>query len=191
MAARSSSMSRTARSCASRRSISTPTTPSPGPSRRAASSSRRRARTTLAPHGQNYKSVVYSPDRLLYPMKRVDFDPDGARNPQNRGKSGYERISWAEALDLVAGEIKRLKSSLWARRDGGVARLAPHLGQYRLLPLGAASLQERRRPHRRPSQSRQLGRLVLGRGASLGPLPCASARARPTARSRTASRTAT
>ena len=66
-------------------------------------------KTTLAPHGQNAKSMVYSPDRLLYPLKRVDFDPDGERNPQNRGKSRYERISWAEALDIVAGEIKRVK----------------------------------------------------------------------------------
>ncbi len=66
-------------------------------------------RTTLAPHGQNAKSIVYSPDRLLYPMKRVDFDPNGERNTQNRGKSGYERISWDEALDIVAGEIKRAK----------------------------------------------------------------------------------
>ena len=32
-------------------------------------------KTSLAPHGQNAKSMVYSPDRLLYPMKRVDFDP--------------------------------------------------------------------------------------------------------------------
>src|SRR5215470_9561847 len=37
-------------------------------------------KTTLAPHGQNAKSIVYSPDRLLYPMKRVDFDPNGERN---------------------------------------------------------------------------------------------------------------
>src|SRR5206468_3541147 len=66
-------------------------------------------KTTLAPHGQNAKSIIYSPDRLLYPMKRVDFDPDGERNPQNRGKSGYVRISWQEALDLVGSEIKRLK----------------------------------------------------------------------------------
>ena len=51
-------------------------------------------KTTLAPHGQNAKSIIYSPDRLLYPMKRVDFDPNGERNPQNRGKSGYVRISW-------------------------------------------------------------------------------------------------
>jgi len=66
-------------------------------------------KTTLAPHGQNAKSIVYSPDRLLYPMKRVDFDPNGARNPQNRGKSGYVRISWDEAIRLVTDEIKRQK----------------------------------------------------------------------------------
>ncbi len=67
-------------------------------------------KTTLAPHGQNVKSIVYSPDRLLHPMKRVDFDPDGERNPENRGVSGYERISWDEALDIVANEIKRQKT---------------------------------------------------------------------------------
>ena len=66
-------------------------------------------KTTLAPHGQNAKSIVYSPNRLLYPMKRVDFDPNGARNPQNRGKSGYVRISWEEAIKLVTDEIKRQK----------------------------------------------------------------------------------
>lgn len=63
----------------------------------------------LAPHALNWKSMVYSKDRLLYPMKRVDFDPNGERNPQNRGISGYERISWDEALSLVAGEIQRSK----------------------------------------------------------------------------------
>jgi molybdopterin guanine dinucleotide-containing S/N-oxide reductase-like protein len=66
-------------------------------------------KTTLAPHGQNAKSIIYSPDRLLYPMKRVDFDPNGARNPQNRGKSGYVRISWDEAIKIVSDEIKRQK----------------------------------------------------------------------------------
>jgi len=66
-------------------------------------------KTTLAPHGQNFKSIIYAPNRLLHPMKRVDFDPNGERNPQNRGVSGYERISWDKAFDLVASEIKRLK----------------------------------------------------------------------------------
>jgi molybdopterin guanine dinucleotide-containing S/N-oxide reductase-like protein len=66
-------------------------------------------RATVSPHTLVFKSMIYSPDRLLYPMKRVDFDPDGERNCQNRGVSGYVRIGWDEALDIVAGEIKRVK----------------------------------------------------------------------------------
>ena len=66
-------------------------------------------KTTLAPHGMNWKSMVYSPDRLLYPMKRVDFNVNGKRNQKNRGISGYERISWDEALNIVTNEIKRVK----------------------------------------------------------------------------------
>lgn len=68
-----------------------------------------RRQATVAPHALAMKSVVYSDKRILYPMKRVDFDPNGERNPQNRGKSGYVRISWDEALDIVSGEIKRQK----------------------------------------------------------------------------------
>ncbi|MDE2228737.1 MAG: molybdopterin-dependent oxidoreductase [Alphaproteobacteria bacterium] len=81
-------------------------------------------KTTLAPHGQNAKSIIYSPDRLLHPMKRVDFDSNGDRNPQNRGKSGYVRISWDEALDLVADEIKRCK------RDHGPGAIATSHGSH-------------------------------------------------------------
>ncbi len=66
-------------------------------------------KTTISPHTLAWKSMVYSPDRILYPLKRVDFDPNGERNTRNRGKSGYKRISWDEALDLVVGEIKRVK----------------------------------------------------------------------------------
>jgi molybdopterin guanine dinucleotide-containing S/N-oxide reductase-like protein len=66
-------------------------------------------RGTIAPHALAMKSVVYSDKRLLYPMKRVDFDPNGERNPETRGISGYERISWDEALDIVAKEINRQK----------------------------------------------------------------------------------
>jgi len=66
-------------------------------------------RGTVNPYVFGLKSLIYSPDRLLYPMKRVDFDPKGNRNCQNRGVSRYERISWDEALDIVAAEIKRVK----------------------------------------------------------------------------------
>ena len=70
---------------------------------------RPKRRGLVAPHALSLKSQVYSDKRILYPMKRVDFDPDGERNPQNRGKSGYVRISWDEALDIVAKEINRQK----------------------------------------------------------------------------------
>jgi trimethylamine-N-oxide reductase (cytochrome c) len=65
----------------------------------------------LSPPVHGEKNRVYSEDRILYPLKRVDWDPKGERNPQNRGKSGYERISWDEAIDLIAGEIQRVQST--------------------------------------------------------------------------------
>jgi len=64
----------------------------------------------LPPFGLAYKKRVYSPNRILYPMKRVDWNPDGERNPENRGKSGYVRISWDEATDIIASELKRIKA---------------------------------------------------------------------------------
>ncbi len=67
-------------------------------------------RTTLGAHGMCLKSTAYSKNRLLYPMKRVDFDPDGERNIQNRGKSEFVRISWDEALEIVSKEIRRAKA---------------------------------------------------------------------------------
>ena len=66
-------------------------------------------RTTLSPWTVAHKSTIYSPKRILTPLKRVDFDPKGERNIQNRGVSGYEPISWDEALDMVAEEMIRLK----------------------------------------------------------------------------------
>ncbi len=82
--------------------------------------------TTVAPFTQLLKSMIYSPDRILYPMKRVDFDPNGSRNEHNRGISGYERISWDEALDIVANEIKRVK------RDYGPGAILNGTGSHHL-----------------------------------------------------------
>lgn len=44
--------------------------------------------------------------RLKYPMKRVSWSPDDP-NGELRGKEGYEVISWDEALDYVAAELKK------------------------------------------------------------------------------------
>jgi len=71
-------------------------------------------RVTVTPYTIGWKSLVYSPDRILHPLKRVDFDPTapaGERNQENRGVSGYEPISWDEALDIVAREIIRVRQT--------------------------------------------------------------------------------
>lgn len=60
------------------------------------------------PFSLSYKKRVYSANRIQYPLKRVDWDPNGERNPQNRGKSKYVRISWDEASEIIASEIKRI-----------------------------------------------------------------------------------
>jgi len=65
----------------------------------------------LSPYVHAERERVYSEDRIRYPMKRVDFDPNGARNPQNRGKSPHQRITWDEALDMVGAEIRRVRET--------------------------------------------------------------------------------
>jgi len=68
-------------------------------------------KTLLPPFSLAYKKRVYSPNRILYPLKRVDWDPSGDRNIENRGKSGYVRISWDEALETIVSELKRVKET--------------------------------------------------------------------------------
>ena len=66
---------------------------------------------TITPFGLGYKARVYSKNRVRYPLKRVDWDPKGERNTQNRGKSGYIRISWDEAAQIAADELVRMKET--------------------------------------------------------------------------------
>jgi anaerobic selenocysteine-containing dehydrogenase len=61
--------------------------------------------------GIGYKKRVYSPNRISYPLKRVDWDPKGERNPQNRGVSTFERISWDEATNLIVSELERVRGT--------------------------------------------------------------------------------
>ena len=51
--------------------------------------------------GRAYRQRLYSPDRLQYPMKRIG----------ERGEGKFQRISWDEALDTVAGELIRVKNT--------------------------------------------------------------------------------
>jgi molybdopterin guanine dinucleotide-containing S/N-oxide reductase-like protein len=61
-----------------------------------------------SPFSLAYKKRTFSPNRIKYPLKRVDWDPNGERNPQNRGKSKYQRITWEEASNILAAEVKRV-----------------------------------------------------------------------------------
>ncbi|MGA3125356.1 MAG: molybdopterin-dependent oxidoreductase [Candidatus Korobacteraceae bacterium] len=60
------------------------------------------------PFSLSYKKRVYSPNRITYPLIRVDWDPKGERNPENRGSSKYRRASWDEVTTVIANEIKRV-----------------------------------------------------------------------------------
>ena len=58
-----------------------------------------------------YKERVYSKNRVMKPLKRVDWEPGGdpaTMNAANRGKSKFVEISWDEALDIMESEIKRV-----------------------------------------------------------------------------------
>ncbi|MEM2569839.1 MAG: molybdopterin-dependent oxidoreductase [Candidatus Bathyarchaeia archaeon] len=69
----------------------------------------RPAKSLSAPYELSFKHRAFSSNRVKYPLKRIDFDPKGERNPQNRGKSKFVRISWEEALNIIVGEINRIK----------------------------------------------------------------------------------
>ena len=50
--------------------------------------------------GKVAPELVYHPDRLLHPMKRT--------RPKDAADPGWERISWDEALDTIAGRLRDL-----------------------------------------------------------------------------------
>src|SRR5215470_10165632 len=54
-----------------------------------------------------YLDRVYSPDRLLYPMRRRK---GVAKGPLEHGRESeaFERISWDEALDEIAARLKAI-----------------------------------------------------------------------------------
>ncbi|MFH1090707.1 MAG: molybdopterin-dependent oxidoreductase, partial [Pseudomonadota bacterium] len=107
-----------------------------------------------SPFSLAYKKRTYSPNRILYPLKRVDWDPNGERNMQNRGRSKFRRISWDEASELIAGEIRRIHReygplAILAQADGhGECKTVhtPHGQQTRLLEKMGGFTQQVRNP---------------------------------------------
>ena len=53
--------------------------------------------------------VVNSPSRIKYPMVRAGYLKDGPKSDRSkRGADEYVRVTWDQALDLVAEEMKRV-----------------------------------------------------------------------------------
>ena len=50
-----------------------------------------------------YLERTYAPDRVLHPLRRV--------GPKGPGRGRWERISWDEALDMVAGRFRDIAAS--------------------------------------------------------------------------------
>ena len=107
-----------------------------------------------SPFSLAYKKRTFSPNRIKYPMKRVDWDPEGDRNTQNRGKSKYKRISWDEATDLITAEIRRVHKEygplgILVQGDGHGECLTihtPHGHSARLLDMMGGFTQQVRNP---------------------------------------------
>ena len=51
--------------------------------------------------GRAYRQRVYAPDRLKSPLRRIG----------ERGEGKFERISWDQATDIVASELRRVKKT--------------------------------------------------------------------------------
>ena len=68
----------------------------------------------LTLRGKYMREVLYAPDRLKYPMKRVG----------ERGEGEWERISWDEALTTIANKLNEIK------KEYGAEAIDFHYGHY-------------------------------------------------------------
>ena len=77
----------------------------------------------LCARGQAGTNVLYNPDRLLYPLKRIG----------KRGEGKWKKISWDEALDLLVngGEIvgRKVKGLKTLRDEGHPEKFMFHYGR--------------------------------------------------------------
>ena len=53
---------------------------------------------------------IYSPSRIKYPMvRRAWLEKGPGADPEGRGTGDFVRVSWDKAIDLVAGELTRVR----------------------------------------------------------------------------------
>jgi anaerobic selenocysteine-containing dehydrogenase len=72
------------------------------------------SRGILCPKGHAVIDILYSPDRLKYPLKRTG----------ERGEGKWEQISWDQALDLVTERLQQIKTqygpeAVWFHKGSG------------------------------------------------------------------------
>ncbi len=59
--------------------------------------------------GRAIGEMTFGADRIKYPMKRKNWQPGGKDfHPELRGRDEWVRLSWDEAIELVAAETKRI-----------------------------------------------------------------------------------
>lgn len=78
--------------------------------------------------GRALHQMIFGADRLKYPLKRKHWKPGGGER-ELRGKDEWERISWEEALDIIASETTRIKE-----KYGNRAILATGFEQRGVIP---------------------------------------------------------
>lgn len=76
--------------------------------------------------GRSQRKQVFAADRLRYPMKRKNWEPGGGKK-ELRGQDEWVKISWDEALDTIASEIKRISgkyghNSIFVTGGGDITR---------------------------------------------------------------------
>ncbi|MEO6804804.1 MAG: molybdopterin-dependent oxidoreductase, partial [Edaphobacter sp.] len=83
---------------------------------------------------------VYSPDRLLYPMRRRKGAPKGPAGygaVHGREADAFERISWDEALDEIAARLKKIAA------ESGPESILPYSYAGTIGKLGYGSMDRR------------------------------------------------
>ena len=108
----------------------------------------------IPPTSVAYKKHAFSRNRIPYPLIREDWEPEGDRHPETRGVSKYRRISWDEATDIIAKELRRQfdlygPGSVLLQQDGhGETKIVHpcHGAMVKLLELLGGSTIQARQP---------------------------------------------
>lgn len=121
----------------------------------------------LCSKGYAYTEYVYSRDRLRYPLSQYP-----------RGSGNWKRISWAQALDLVAGKMVDLKVRYGSNLASAYNKFSGNLGLLHYAVEGMFnSIGAHTKPVGNPCLAAGLDALYYDFGKALSPDPESMARA--------------